>query len=78
MKREVLERLHESLVKELLARIESGTATPGDLGVARAMLKDNGVDCIAVPESPLARLALTMPFDDDKMDVMRSKAFGVG
>jgi hypothetical protein len=78
MERKILEELHDVLVKELLERIKSGTATPADLNVARSMLKDNHIDCVAVPESPLAKLALTMPFDDDKMDVMRSKAFGTG
>jgi len=72
MKREVLAELHEALVEELLRRVRSGEASAGDLGVARQMLKDNAVDCIAVPESPLARLALSMPFDDDRMDAMRS------
>lgn len=72
MKREVLADLHEALVEELLRRVRSGEATAGDLGVARQMLKDNAVDCIAIPESPLARLALSMPFDDDKMDALRA------
>lgn len=72
MKREVLAELHEALVEELLRRVRSGEASAGDLGVARQMLKDNAVDCIAVPESPLARLALAMPFDDDRMDALRS------
>jgi hypothetical protein len=78
MNRSELESLHSALVKELLARIANGSATPADLGVARAILKDNHIDCVAVPESPLAKLALTMPFDDDKMETMRSSAFGTG
>ena len=78
MDRKILEELHDVLVKELLERIKNGSATPADLNVARSILKDNHVDCVAIPESPLAKLALTMPFDDDGMDVMRSKAFGTG
>lgn len=72
MDRSRLEELHEVLVKELLERIKSGSATPADLNVARSILKDNQIDCIAVPESPLAKLALSMPFDDDKMVTMRA------
>jgi hypothetical protein len=78
MERKILEELHTVLVQELLERIKNGTASPADLNVARSVLKDNHIDCVAVPESPLAKLVLTMPFDDDKMDVMRSKAFGTG
>lgn len=77
MKREVLESLHEALTSELLARIQDGRATPADLSVARALLKDNSIDCVAVPESPLAKLALSLPFDDDAMEPMRNK-FGTG
>lgn len=76
LERKTLEELHEVLVKELLERIKSGEASPADLNVARSILKDNSIDCVAVPESPLANLALTMPFDDDKMETMRSSAFG--
>ncbi len=43
-----LEKLHESLVDQLLARIESGEAAPADLNTARQLLKDHGI--VAIPE----------------------------
>ncbi len=39
-----LESIHDALTVALLERIRSGGATAADLNVARAFLKDNGVD----------------------------------
>lgn len=58
-----LETLHNLVVKDLLSRIESGTATSADLNVARQLLKDNGIDCAALEGTPIQRLALTLPFE---------------
>ena len=41
-KLELLENLQTVLIRELLGRIETGEAKPGDLNVARQLLKDNG------------------------------------
>lgn len=43
-KAEVLEELHTATLEQLLQRVRSGTATAADLNVARAFLKDNGVE----------------------------------
>lgn len=59
---ELLNELHNLTVKELIARIRSGEATSADLNVARAMLKDNGVEQAVVAGAPMADLAATLPF----------------
>lgn len=43
---ELLAKLHEAVLKELLAKIESGEATPQHLNVARQFLSDNGIDAV--------------------------------
>ena len=57
----ILETLHTVLIKELLGRIESGEAKPGDLNVARQMLKDNGIECIPTEKSPMEDLMSNLP-----------------
>lgn len=60
---EILSALHETLAQKLLARIQDGTATAADLNVARAFLKDNGVDAVPAPQSPLGNLMENLPFN---------------
>lgn len=61
---EIQKELHAALAQELLDRIKSGEAKPGDLAVARQLLKDNGV--FKEPEdpkdNPLGELASVLPF----------------
>jgi hypothetical protein len=59
-----LNKLQDVLIDELLRRVSTGEATAADLGAARQLLKDNGVQAIAVDNSPLADLINTLPFDD--------------
>lgn len=64
-----LEAIHDALTESLLQRIKSGEATAADLNVARAFLKDNGID-VGNPASlnPLAE-ALTdkmLPFEAEE------------
>ena len=56
-----LESLHTVLVQELLDRIRAGDAKPSDLNVARQFLKDNGIECLPVPESPFGDLMASLP-----------------
>jgi hypothetical protein len=74
MRKDALESLHDVLVTELLERIKGGTATAADLGVARQLLKDNAIDCVSKDFNPIARLAASLPFDDDRMDSLRKEA----
>jgi hypothetical protein len=57
---QLLTKLHEALSKELLKRIEEGTAKPQDLAVAAKFLKDNGIDALPVSGSPMADLVKAM------------------
>lgn len=54
--------LHEALARDLLKRIENGSATAADLNVARAFLKDNGIDAVPAPNSPVGDLVANLPF----------------
>lgn len=68
--KKLLEQLHTVLVATLLDKIKSGTATAADFGVARQLLKDNGIDAAAKAGAPVLKLAEVMPFDpaaDDEL-----------
>jgi hypothetical protein len=58
-------RLQDSLVRELLRRIDDGEASPADLNVARQLLKDIGVDHLiseAATKRPVLGLLHNLPF----------------
>ena len=60
-KLELLENLQTVLIQELLGRIKCGEAKPGDLNVARQLLKDNGIECIPTEKSALEDLMSNLP-----------------
>ena len=63
--KDLLTDLHESVTKELLARVKSGEATPSELSVAVKFLKDNGAsNDIITAESPMASLLTALPFEE--------------
>jgi len=62
---DILEELHKHLAEDLLHKIRSGEATAAELSVARAFLKDNGIDAIMEASEPLNNLAKTLPFNVD-------------
>lgn len=67
--KELLEKLYNVTLSELIARIESGTASPSDLNVARQMLKDNNIDAFTVnqpAENGVKRLTEVLPFDESE------------
>ena len=43
MDKDILDSLHDSVAKELLARVRSGEATSAELSVATKFLKDNSI-----------------------------------
>ena len=47
MDNKILSDLHDAVAEELLRRVMSGEANASDLNVARAFLKDNGIDALA-------------------------------
>tara|TARA_B100000749_G_C18410899_1_gene459026 strand:- start:1180 stop:1407 length:228 start_codon:yes stop_codon:yes gene_type:complete len=61
---QILASLHETLAKELLARIETGEATAAELTAASKFLKDNGIDASLQHSEPMQDLAKILPFQD--------------
>jgi hypothetical protein len=64
----LLRELFDSLIQDLSNRIKNGTATAADLGVARQLLKDNGIDCSPSKGSPVSKLYEILPFDPAQDD----------
>ena len=58
----ILSGLHKAVAEELLNKVLSGEANAADLNVARAFLKDNGIDATADQNEPMANLAKSLPF----------------
>jgi|LakMenEpi03Aug12_release.lakeMendotaPanAssembly.Ray.scaffolds.fasta_scaffold1304855_2 hypothetical protein len=69
--KELLEKLHTGMIRCLLEKIESGEATAADLGVARQLLKDNGIDVAARAGGPILKLTDSLPFDPSEDDVAK-------
>ena len=65
-KADILEELSVVMAEELLARVQSGEATPADLNVARALLKDNNIVVNAESDHPATKLAVVLPFGEKK------------
>lgn len=63
-----LEELHEKLAEKLKTRIESDDVTASDLNVARQFLKDNGIDALNAPGSPINDLQRSLPDLPDASD----------
>ena len=57
----ILKTIHYELAKHILDLIKSGEAKAGDLNVARQFLKDNGIECIPVENSPMTELMNNLP-----------------
>lgn len=57
-----LHNLHGILARAHAKRIADGTATAADLKEAREFLKDNKIQQLAVPGTPMADLAASLPF----------------
>lgn len=68
--KEVLDKMHSALAKELLARIESGEATASELTVARQFLNDNHISGVIKADNPLGKLADKLPTFDDSEQKM--------
>ena len=56
-----LKELHGVLAEELLKRVKDPEAKASDLNVARQFLKDNGIECIPVENSPMTELMNNLP-----------------
>jgi hypothetical protein len=68
-----LDALHGELAAQLASKIRSGEATAADMAVARQFLKDNGIQSLPTPKSPLGELADSLPFADPD-DILRDRS----
>lgn len=65
-KEKQLEELHSELTQKLLEKIRDPKVSASELNVCRQFLKDNGVESIAVDNSPLRSLVDELPFEDSE------------
>ena len=68
----ILTQLHETLAKELLARVQTGEATAAELTAASKFLKDNGIDASVQHSQPMQDLAKVLPFQDPNEMVQKT------
>jgi hypothetical protein len=73
----VMEELHIELANEFLRRVKMGDATPADLNGARQFLRDNGIDAVAMRGSPLQKLAMVLPFEEQQAIEAPAKTFSL-
>lgn len=73
----VMEELHVELANEFLRRVKMGDATPADLNGARQFLRDNGIDAVAMRGSPLQKLAMVLPFEEQQVIEAPTKTFSL-
>lgn len=66
--KDILEALHNAVAVDLLGKIQSGEATAAELSAAIKFLKDNGVEALAAPNSPMGNLLDALPFDTSGID----------
>ena len=59
---EALENLHSQVARELSDRIATGEASSADMSNAIKFLKDNGIEGLAMQDSPLGHLVNVLPF----------------
>ena len=69
--KDLMEKLHQTLAENLLAKVQDPDAKASDLNVARQFLKDSHIECLAVEGSPFGDLVSTLPSfnDDDDTDI---------
>ena len=60
--KDMMALLNKTPVENLLLHIQDPEAKSADLNVARQVLKDNGIEALAVEGSPLSSLVATLPY----------------
>ena len=68
-KEKQLEELHSELTQKLLEKIRSYEVSSSELNVCRQFLKDNGIESLAVDNSPLRSLVDELPFEDSETPI---------
>lgn len=61
---DLLDALHSAVAHQLLEKIQTGEATAAEISVAVKFLKDNHIEALAVPDSPISNLLEALPFSD--------------
>ena len=61
---DLLDALHSAVAHQLLDKIQTGEATAAEISVAVKFLKDNHIEALAVPDSPISNLLEALPFSD--------------
>lgn len=64
----LLGELHLAVANTLLDKVRSGEATPAEIGAAIKFLANNKIEAERVPDSPLDKLAKSLPSFDDEQD----------
>lgn len=64
---DLLDALHSAVAHQLLEKVQSGEATAAEISVAVKFLKDNGVEALAVENSPVGNLLQSLPFSDTEL-----------
>lgn len=59
---DLLAKLFDAAIDDLIVRVESGEATSGDYKNIIQLFKDNGITCEIKKGSPFERLAEVLPF----------------
>ena len=70
-KEKQLEELHSELTQKLLEKIRDPKVSASELNVCRQFLKDNGVESIAIDNSPLRSLVDELPFEDSETPITK-------
>jgi hypothetical protein len=60
--KQALQDAQRELIEDLRKMIREGTATAADRSCLRQFLKDNNVESLPVPGSPMASLLADLPF----------------
>ena len=63
---EKLQQLHKELAEKLLEKVRDPQSKSSDLNVVRQFLKDNGIESLAVDNSPLEKIMNELPFEIPK------------
>lgn len=61
---EILRKLNDAMVEELLRKIREGEANASDLNVARQYLKDANFEVLGDKHKPTAKLSEALPFPE--------------
>ena len=70
-KEKQLEELHSELTQKLLEKIRDPKVSASELNVCRQFLKDNGIENLAVDNSPLRSLVDELPFEDSETPITK-------